>query len=907
MAGVQGMHFAPSGLPRSGNKERAAFCWQDTAGAGSTDLFDQYVELGNLEVGSGSGESHGLGQFGSSGFPFPSPHMSLGEMLPPDGTPEGGGAQSHPLTASYENDAGSSSSPRVSRSNQHLLPLHRASTDTTALSKPETDSEGIRYGNFGEASAGGSVSDSELLKLEGLTMRSPRIQIPQLSAPEPASLPSNAISPRKASRLGAFCTKIRNKAATLQGEKKVESMSEPLASSSTLSISTAQPESANMSDRPPPQDLHISAPQLPFPLFTNGMSDEAQRAIADSEASLMNDYLDGAFPCSLPNGQYVPPLHPDGSVASHAPLSTPLADGWELPMSTVDGKPLWTAPSTYMSNGDVNMWWDPSSDAMDTDIPQLSYHAASTYHAAANSHSAALNMGVQLNHQQNLEYTVQPSTENANPNTFSPDGLVLHMPQPRSIPPAVLHGDVASQRPTRADHHRRPKPRAPSSGARHHHYSSGASPRKGRTTSGGGSASTSVSRIASVSPSPRQTSVALNPNGGRLHRRSASMQTLHQSGSAASGLSTDSGAAIRKRKSWAGRRPSSSSSSLHHQYHGLAVAAAVAAAAAAAATTTTTKTVDCGDSPSASPFQKRIETAGMDSRPASVSSAPFPSSGFHSQSYHYHSHSINLRPFTTIKTSSSSLQGSSRPEDEDRGREKNKDKNKDKPKGGSSKDRGRDRERASFFRSSKKEKEQPQQPQQQQQQAPSASADADGFVNYTPRDSALLMTGVAPSGSSKTKARREREAAERQREFRDRLLARIRLGLVHQQSASATADIGVGTRVHDLVGLPVKNGERCKVVGADEDADADEDGNGDGGSGGLDWCGGKGMGLGPGFGLGLNLGSGQGTGIGDERRQKEAEDKAAVGGGTRNVGRRAVARAAKIDEGAKGVGVGVRF
>ncbi|KAL2196462.1 hypothetical protein P885DRAFT_20218, partial [Corynascus similis CBS 632.67] len=535
MAGVQGMHFAPSGLPRSGNKERAAFCWQDTAGAGSTDLFDQYVELGNLEVGSGPGESHGLGQFGSSGFPFPSPHMSLGEMLPPDGTPEGGGAQSHPLAASYENDAGSSSSPRVSRSNQHLLPLHRASTDTTALSKPETDSEGIRYGNFGEASAGGSVSDSELLKLEGLTMRSPRIQIPQLSAPEPASPPSNAISPRKASRLGAFCTKIRNKAATLQGEKK-----------------------------------------LPFPLFTNGMSDEAQRAVADSEASLMNDYLDGAFPCSLPHGQYVPPLHPHGSVVSHAPLSTPLADGWELPMSTVDGKPLWTAPSTYMSNGDVNMWWDPSSDAMDTDIPQLSYHAASTYHAA-NLHSAALDMGVQLNHQQNLEYTVQPSTENANPNTFSPDGLVLHMPQPRSIPPAVLHGDVASQRPTRADHHRRPKPRAPSSGARHHHYSSGASPRKGRTTSGGGSASTSVSRIASVSPSPRQTSVALNPNGGRLHRRSASMQTLHQSGSAASGLSTDSGAAIRKRKSWAGRRPSSSSSSLHHQYHGLAVAAAVAA------------------------------------------------------------------------------------------------------------------------------------------------------------------------------------------------------------------------------------------------------------------------------------------------------------------------------------------
>lgn len=40
-----------------------------------------------------------------------------------------------------------------------------------------------------------------------------------------------------------------------------------------------------------------------------------------------------------------------------------------------------------------------------------------------------------------------------------------------------------------------------------------------------------------------------------------------------------------------------------------------------------------------------------------------------------------------------------------------------------------------------------------------------GFVNYTPSDSEKLLTGVAPSGSSKTKARREREAAEKWRRF----------------------------------------------------------------------------------------------------------------------------------------------
>lgn len=40
-----------------------------------------------------------------------------------------------------------------------------------------------------------------------------------------------------------------------------------------------------------------------------------------------------------------------------------------------------------------------------------------------------------------------------------------------------------------------------------------------------------------------------------------------------------------------------------------------------------------------------------------------------------------------------------------------------------------------------------------------------GFVNYTPNDRGVLMTGVAPSGSSKTKARREKEAIERQRKL----------------------------------------------------------------------------------------------------------------------------------------------
>lgn len=50
------------------------------------------------------------------------------------------------------------------------------------------------------------------------------------------------------------------------------------------------------------------------------------------------------------------------------------------------------------------------------------------------------------------------------------------------------------------------------------------------------------------------------------------------------------------------------------------------------------------------------------------------------------------------------------------------------------------------------------------QQSPRGGSKS-GFVNYTPSDSEKLLTGVAPSGSSKTKARREREAAEKRRRF----------------------------------------------------------------------------------------------------------------------------------------------
>ena len=46
-----------------------------------------------------------------------------------------------------------------------------------------------------------------------------------------------------------------------------------------------------------------------------------------------------------------------------------------------------------------------------------------------------------------------------------------------------------------------------------------------------------------------------------------------------------------------------------------------------------------------------------------------------------------------------------------------------------------------------------------------AAADGMSFVNFTPEDSQTILSGVAPSGSSKTKARRDQEAREKRRKI----------------------------------------------------------------------------------------------------------------------------------------------
>jgi hypothetical protein len=102
-----------------------------------------------------------------------------------------------------------------------------------------------------------------------------------LYSSEPASPPFRAAtSPRKASRLENFCTKIRHKAATLHSKgKQAEVKKEP----SVPVMSTAQMEPARTGRRP--QNLHISKAQLPSPPLTSGMPSQGppgQRPVGDA-------------------------------------------------------------------------------------------------------------------------------------------------------------------------------------------------------------------------------------------------------------------------------------------------------------------------------------------------------------------------------------------------------------------------------------------------------------------------------------------------------------------------------------------------------------------------------------------------------------------------------------------------
>jgi hypothetical protein len=70
---------------------------------------------------------------------------------------------------------------------------------------------------------------------------------------------------------------------------------------------------------------------------------------------------------------------------------------------------------------------------------------------------------------------------------------------------------------------------------------------------------------------------------------------------------------------------------------------------------------------------------------------------------------------------------------------------------------------------------------------PSGPVGVIDFVNFTPKDSAKLLSDVAPSGSSKTRARREQEARDKRRRLSEAAVRAVR-----RAAKAAGADVGNG-------------------------------------------------------------------------------------------------------------------
>lgn len=506
----------------------------------------------------------------------------------------------------------------------------------------------------------GSISDSELLKLEGLSMRSPRVHVPPSSASMPPSPPSmsRSTSPRKAGRLEALYTRARNKVATFQGKPKAQQPQ--TVAPSEISQAVMGPAKSSTRPRPTGSKAPLSPP------LTASMPEGMPASLASTDAAFINGFISDPFADARMHNGAMP----------NTPLHTPLVNGSFDANGTASINP-WDMPTPDMAHSfhgapHPGFWWsDPFASHPNTSMPHLDMEMDIDDPEFFNTSSTTkLPMAAPHHHQ-----SFSSSTSN-----LSLSGLMIHMPQPRGgPPPAVLHPPRYHYPPpppipsaTATSPRRLTKaPRAPSSGARRHHYppppSQGQqqqqqqSPRKPRTASGGGGG-----------PSVPSSPTAAVPS--RLHRRSASMQMLRSTGGAAAAAAEPStpSSAIRKRKSWTGRRTSSH----HHQQH----------------------------------LENTLLSASGSPRKPPQASRRTPSLPAMGSSYHHHGHP-HPHPHHFPH-----------PQHEDGGGEEEEEEEEEE-------------------------------------------ATEDGFVNYTPQDHRVLMTGVAPSGSSKTKARREREAQEQKRKL----------------------------------------------------------------------------------------------------------------------------------------------
>ncbi|KAI1085159.1 hypothetical protein F5B20DRAFT_589917 [Whalleya microplaca] len=394
--------------------------------------------------------------------------------------------------------------------------------------------------------SGGSISDSELLRLEGISLKSPKENVTAPSSPP--SMSTASMSPRKHSRFVESVYATIRRATHRSKPHKPNGLQTGTNTAAMMDMFRRDPSShphelsgLNMNNftegrvevKPEPIDSH----GIPLsPPLTGRIPPNSNHH--GNTMRFVSGHLDDPF-C---DGILAPPatINPARGHNSNTPMSTPILNDeafyqhnmammdmnahayqqqpkqrstssaeWPVQGILTDDANQWTSSSVaYIPDGGnlpSPSWWDPSQGP----IGEHHHHNDLTLH----------NPQADLSY----EYTAEPLS-----------GLMIHMPQPRHPQAAVLSTNfndglhspraASSHYPApppstghRHHHHghghghghghteRRPRPRAPSSGARHHH--SLTSPRKQPSSY---SLHQMARRDESPSPTPRQRSSSIS-------------------------------------------------------------------------------------------------------------------------------------------------------------------------------------------------------------------------------------------------------------------------------------------------------------------------------------------------------------------------------------------------------------
>ncbi|KAI2623746.1 hypothetical protein GGS21DRAFT_330993 [Xylaria nigripes] len=428
----------------------------------------------------------------------------------------------------------------------------------------------------------GSISDSELLRLEGISLKSPRENATEPPSPIVAQ-PASA-SPRKHNRfVETIYATIRRAAHRSKSPKKDRSqptnmthvdpfMSDPR---STLNVFDIKFEDPGVAVKTEP----MKCDRLPLsPPLTGRIANEHQGSIS----GFVSGHLDDPFSENALGASTV--IHPAECQGINTPETTPAinseiffpsevmlpvnasmssyrhpqrvhrsTNSAEWPMEGLLTSPKFTEDANLWDNGTMSnqTWWDVHQE---NGIPRAEPTHLHITNGSSIHGNVAHNM-VMHNQQADLPYEYNAELS----------GLMIHMPRPRAPPASVLSTSLNEHvlaNPTMSSssypltntpslahaHHysnkghghteRRPRPRAPSSGARHHGAQT--SPRKLHH-----SHSLGYLREQSISPSPM----------GRHGHPLAHTQLHHHSSHQERRQQRSSSLTMRKQRSFTRREP----------------------------------------------------------------------------------------------------------------------------------------------------------------------------------------------------------------------------------------------------------------------------------------------------------------------------------------------------------------